>query len=160
MRTLLIVPTYGYTRGEGVLSFSDFPSGYGYIAASLKQAGHEVIGLSLNNKFGYPDLREMVKGEVKKALGCQPRLVGIGGICTDYLCIRDVINTVRKVAPLVPIVLGGGIVTHDAEHIMNDLKPDFCIIGEAEETIVKLADMVAEGRREYDQIDNLGYWRE
>jgi len=157
MRVSLIVPTHQYIPDSpqvAFLSASDFPTGYGYLASSLKEAGHEVIGCNPNNIIGYPTQREMVEAVICKPLKeSQPDLVGIGGLCTDYHFIKDAIKIIRKVNPLTPIVLGGGIVTYDAEFIMNLLKPDYAIVGEGEETIVKLAN-----KEPLEKIPNLWYW--
>lgn len=162
MRILLIVPTHKYKEDYPVfLSVSDFPTGYGYIASSLSKAGHQVVGLNLNNITGYKSAYQMVYNKIDEALQrWKPNLIGIGGLCTDYAFIKDAMMVCRKFAPCTPIVLGGGIINNDAEFVFNLLKPDFCIIGEAEETIVKLADMLQSGKNDFESIDNLGYWRE
>jgi len=159
MRVLLVVPTHDYRNTyPSFLSVSDFPSGYAYLASSLREAGHKVFGLNLNNITGYASAYSMIRDRITKALKeTHPDLIGIGGLCIDYRFIRDAALIIREVSPKTPIVLGGGIVTHDAEYIFNLLKPDFCIIGEGEEAMVQLADMI-DGGRDYSKVDNLGYW--
>ncbi len=140
MRCLLVVPTFHYRdKYPEFLSFSDFPSGYGYLAAALKQAGHEVLGLNLNNDPGYHSAYEMVSDRITKALKDKPGLIGIGGLAIDYKFIKDAMSIIRSIDLTIPIVLGGGIVTNDAEYIFNLLKPDYAITGEAEQGIVRLA---------------------
>ena len=164
MRVLLIVPTASYKYNDEYpcfLSISDFPAGFAYLASALRAAGHEVFGLNLNNITGYPSAYKMVYDKIPRSLReIQPQLVGLGGICTDYQFIRDSIQIIRKSAPNIPIVCGGGIITHDADYIMKLLRPDFCIIGEGEEKIVELANMLESGDKAYDQIENLGYWKD
>ncbi len=142
MRVLLIVPTIHYKDNKYpvYLSFSDFPTGYGYIAAALKQAGHEVIGLNLNNDSSFHSAYEMISVRIADAILRKiPDLIGIGGICIDYKFIKDAISIIRQTDPTIPIVLGGGIVSNDTEFIFNLLKPDYAIVGEADEAIVELA---------------------
>ena len=158
MKILLIIPTFNYAGANfpNFLSVSDFPTGFAYLAASLKEAGHEVVGLNLNNKIGYPSARAMIQDLIPKAIEeYQPGLIGVGGICTDYAFLKGAIGIIRQTAPHVPIVLGGGIVNNDAEFIFRLLCPDFCIVGEGEETIVKLAN-----GEPHESINNLGYWQD
>ncbi len=146
MRILLIVPTFHYKTGyPHFLSVSDFPQGYAYLAASLKKAGHEVVGLNLNNITGYKTAYDMIVNRIHKALEeVNPDLIGIGGLCIDYSFIKDAIQIIRMFSKA-PIVLGGGIVNNDAEYIFNLLKPDYAIVGEAEQAIMELANTLSKG---------------
>ncbi len=161
-KILLIVPThnYNYERPYHVsfLSVSDFPTGLAYLAGILKEAGHQVVGLNLNNDTQYDSAYQMVTERITQTL-CRQQfdLIGLGGICTDFAFLRDALQIIRRVSQ-VPVVMGGGIITNDAEFIFNHLKPDFCIIGEGEETTVKLADMLQSGKKDFASIQNLGYW--
>ena len=141
MRVLLVPPTFRYaTEYPAFLSLSDFPSGFGYLSASLKQAGHEVYGCSPNNIVGYPNAYMMLQDVLSKKIAeVKPDLIGLGGLCTDYKFLKDAIGIIRQTDPKLRIVLGGQIVTNDAEFIFNDLKPDFAIEGEGEAAIVRLA---------------------
>ena len=72
MKIMLVVPTHHYTKEyPSFLSVSDFPQGYAYIAATLKKAGHEVIGLNLNNITGYRNAYEMVLTEIHPGVSIQ-----------------------------------------------------------------------------------------
>ncbi len=146
MIVLLIVPTFHYHDHSypTFLSFSDFPTGYGYIAAALKRAGHEVVGLNLNNDSSFHSAYEMIDTKIRKALEDKPDLIAMGGICIDYKFLKDAISICRQANPNIPIVLGGGIVTNDAEFIFKTLKPDYAITGEAENLMVHLADTLPE----------------
>lgn len=160
MRILLIVPTFLYKRAYPYfLSASDFPIGYAYIASSLKQAGHEVFGLNPNNKLGYSSAKEMLYDQMqKKIYEVQPDLIATGGLCTDYAFIKDSIQFSRKLAPYTPIVLGGGIATHDTEYIHDLLNPDYSVVGEGEEAMVNLANTYSSGR-DCSKIKNIAYWQ-
>ncbi|KKL11692.1 hypothetical protein LCGC14_2543220, partial [marine sediment metagenome] len=121
------------------LSFSDFPSGYGYLTSALREAGHEVFGCNPNNVMGYVNAYQMIQGVIsKRIMDVEPDLIGLGGLCTDYGFLKDAIGIIRNTTES-PIVLGGQIVTNDAEFIFNDLKPNYAIVGEAEEAMVSLA---------------------
>ncbi len=133
MRVLLIIPTVGYkTTYPSFLSSQDFPVGFSYLASALKNAGHEVFGLNLNNDVNYSSAREMIRVRLARTLGdVAPELIGIGGLCTDYAFITDAMAIIRSSAPDTPIVCGGGIVNNDTGFVFRTLKPDFCIAGEA-----------------------------
>lgn len=142
MRILLVVPTHKYREYPTPLSLSDFPTGFAYLAASLKQAGHEVIGLNCNNKFGYPSGRIMLQDLLQRKIkDSKPDLIATGGIAPDYAFLSDCITLCRSLCDTL-IVLGGQIVTNDAEDICELLKPDYAIIGEADRAIVDLCSKI------------------
>lgn len=160
MKVLLAIPTVNYaTLYPSFLSISDFPTGFAYIASALKSAGHEVVGLNPNNDPHHGSAREMLADKLLKALTTSaPDLIGLGGLCTDFIFLKDCIALIRTISPRTPIVLGGRIVTHDTEYVFQKLRPDYCIVGEGEEVICRLAGMLEQGRATFQDIDNLGYW--
>ena len=159
MKVLLVAPIFRYGQTPpALLSLSDFPSGLAYIGAALREAGHEVRGLNPNNIPGYDKAYFLLTNMVATALEeFKPDLVGLGGLCTDFTFLKDAIELTRKFAPGTPIVLGGGIINNDREFIFNLLKPDFGIVGEGEETVMKLASAMQDGK-DYGGIENLAYW--
>ena len=161
MKVLLVVPTFCYTGAyPAFLSNTDFPAGFAYLAAALKAGGHEVRGVNPNNRIDFPSAAAMARALIREGLEAErPDLVGLGGLCTDFAFLRNAIAVVREFDSALPIVLGGGVVTHDADFIFRTLAPDYCIVGEAEEAIVALADRLAAGD-DVAAIPNLGYWRE
>lgn len=170
MKVLLIIPTFRYkTEYPAFLSLSDFPTGFAYLAAALKEAGHDVHGCNPNNITGYVTSFFMVQDVISRSIALvNPDLVGLGGLCTDYAFLRDAIKIVRR-ATKAPIVLGGQIVTNDAEFILNHLKPDFCVIGEGEEAVCRIANYLEEAKtlqNEQEKVEklaaipNIGFWKE
>lgn len=160
MRILLIVATHRYKYSyPAFLSITDFPAGIAYVASALKRAGHEVMGLNPNNDSSYPSAREMLQDKLQKAIrDFQPALIGLGGICIDYAFFKDAIALCRQYAPDTPIVCGGGIITNDAPFLFETLHPDFCVVGEGEEAMVRLAQALEQGGS-LENIPNIGYWR-
>src|SRR3990172_2906192 len=140
MRIMLVPPTFRYaTQYPAFLSLSDFPTGLAYLASSLKQAGHEVYGCNPNNIVGYANAYLMLQDTLSKKIAeVNPELIGLGGLCTDYKFLKDAIGIIRQLTKA-PIVLGGQIVTNDAEDVVKLLQPDYAIVGDGEEEIVKLA---------------------
>ena len=156
MRILMIVPNF-----PGFVSMFNFPTGFGYLAAALRRAGHEVYGCNPNNDTVFGDTRELVRAHVVRALAeSTPNLVCVGGLCTDYPFLRDLLAMLRALAPQTPVVLGGGIINHDAAFIFSQLRPDFCLAGESEEALVQLAAALDRGRVALEDIPNLGYWED
>lgn len=160
MKILLIVPTHRYKlQYPSFLSITDFPVGFAYLASGLRTAGHAVFGLNPNNDAGYDNAFQMLKAKIIAAINnIHPDLICTGGLCTDYDFLKDELRILRDLVPNTPIVLGGGIITHDAEYVFRNLRPDFCIVGEAEELLVQLAQSLQNGSNQYDRIPNLGYW--
>jgi radical SAM superfamily enzyme YgiQ (UPF0313 family) len=161
MRILVIIPTIGYRRQyPSFVSMTNFPIGPGYVASSLRAAGHEVFGLNANNRPNFDSAHHMMETLLLRALHeYEPEMVAIGGLCLDFPFIRDAIEVIRNQSPHVPIVLGGGIVTNDTEFVLNALHPDISVYGEAEETTVKVANMIASGEQDFESIPNIGFWK-
>ena len=140
MKVLLIVPTFHYADSYPTfLSFSDFPTGLGYLTSSLKQAGHTVVGFNPNNITGYVSAPVMLKDTLAKCLkeNKDAGLIGLTGLATDYAFLKDAIAIIRANSKT-PIVLGGQIVTNDAEFIFENLKPDYAVVGEGERLILSV----------------------
>lgn len=156
MKVLLVVPTYKYTQGGDFLSVTDFPVGLAYIASALKKAGHEVVGLNPNNIQGFTSPFDMLANKLHQAITeHEPDLIGLGGLCNQYTFIKDAITIIRNQSKI-PIVLGGNIISKDKEFIFENLKPDYGIIGEGEEAIVKLCEML-EGVIRVDLAESVRY---
>lgn len=154
MKILLIVPTHNYKNYPSFLSVTDFPMGFPYITSALEEAGHTVYGLNLNNITGYATAHDMISDLIPDAIRqVNPDMIGTGGLCIDYHFLKDAFKLIRETTK-VPVVLGGNIVTNDAEFIFRTLKPDYAIIGEGEEPFVKLAN-----KDILETIPNLWYWK-
>lgn len=161
MNVLLIAPAFRYTiEYPSFMAVSDFACGFAYIASALKAAGHQVFGLNPNNAPGYPSASHMIHDKIARAIAdSKPDLVGIGGICTDFPFLDDALRVIRHYAPATPVVMGGSIITYDHEFVHSALKPDYSLAGEAEETVVMLADAI-ENNGDLNTIPNLGYWKD
>ncbi len=157
MRVLLIPPKNNYPNPEP--DATSFIQGVPMLAGMLKAAGHEVFGLNMNYKWCHGSAPLTLEIMLREAISkYQPQLIGIGGLAPDYLFIRDVIFFVRRIAPDIPIVCGGRIVTHDSLFIFSDLKPDFAIVGEGEIAIVKLVEYLERGGN-VNSVPSLVHWK-
>lgn len=158
MRILLVLTKNNYPRPEP--DVNSFGQGIPYLTGALKAAGHEVIGLNMNNLWCNGSapltLERLLKEAIEKY---RPGLIGVGGLAPDYLFIRDVIFFSRKIAPEIPIVIGGGIATFDSEYIFTKLKPDFGVVGEGEVAIVSLVQYLKKGG-DINSVPSLIHWKD
>ncbi len=123
-----------------------FPLGLGYIAAFLRQQGHQVrLLLSLTPEILQHQLQTF-----------QPDLVGISCMTPTFpqavaIC-REVKNRSKAAT-----VLGGPHVTALREEILQ-VQPeiDYVVFGEGELTIAELCRMLEQSDREVSQIQGFG----
>lgn len=129
---LLIIPRYLTYGMEGHYVM---PMGILYVSAYLKYSKCcNVHTVNLNHRYGEEEdiLRDIIERE-----GID--IVGFGGLSGEYRDLSRMAQLCRKIKPGLIIMLGGGIVTSDAEPAMMAMpEVDFGMIGEGEETIVEL----------------------
>ena len=159
LRPPLLVPTWS---DSGPLTP---PIGPAYLAASLRQAGHEpriVDGLG-ENPFQVTSLfnkKVMAIGlrseEIVERIEPDTNLIGVSCMFSqDWPEIRRMIQLVRRRFPSIPIVAGGEHITATAAFTLKSTpEVDVCVIGEGEETIVELAAAVDRGAP-FDDIAGL-----
>jgi len=162
MKILILLPTVGYDADRfGFQTSGDFPTGLAYVASALKAAGHDVDGLNPNNDVSYTSPKKMLKDKLTAKLQENSYdAVCLGGLCIHFQFLEDSIALIREVSPQSKIVIGGGIVTDDAYFIFENLKPDFAICGQAEETIVQVMEALTNTPNEYEHIPNLHFWKD
>lgn len=166
-KILLIVPpvTLGkYTRSYNV----NYPMGFGYIAAVLRQASYEVIVLDAlvekiqqqipiqgrKNHYRYG----MTSDEIKEFLiRCDPDCVGVTSMFTkQYENTVLVCNIVKEVNPDIPVIVGGAHATADAANCVKEKSIDFVVSGEGEQVIVPLLEAIS-NKRSFNDIPNISY---
>lgn len=132
MKILFVVPDNG--------SFiSTFPLGIGYIAAVLRNAGHDV---KIYNKDVYHYSAE----HLTKYLDTHDFDIVGSGTCGGYRQYREMksiakaINETQK-KPL--FVVGGHLATPEPRYFLDLLKCDYVVLGEGEETMRELCDRLA-----------------
>ena len=117
MKILLVIPNYG----SGSYSL---PSGLLAISSYLKYKGYNVTCLNLNhyNSSKLPDVLKEHNFDV----------IGTGGIFLYLEHTRNIIKTTREHSPKSKIIVGGGLATGDPKFILEELKPDYLVLGEGE----------------------------
>lgn len=147
---LLVIPRY---RTYGSDGHYVMPMGTLYVSAFLKRSGVvNVITLNLNHREGeeFDILRDVIKHE-------KIDIVGLGGLSGEYQDLARMAHYVRKIKPEVVIMMGGGIMTADAETAMKAISEvDYGMIGEGEHTIVELTQALTDGI-DLNTVDGLIY---
>lgn len=122
--------------------------GLGYLAACVRERGHEVFILDLARE------RLGAAAGAKRLATLKPDLVGVGIMSTGYLAARELIVAIRQRLAGVPLVIGGPHVTALPEDALGDLGVGLAIAGEAEASLPALVEALASGR-EPDGIPGL-----
>lgn len=147
---LLVVPRYFSTDQYGYI----MPMGILYVSAALKASGvANVLTLNLNHqdKNYEPLLRRIIFENNVDMIGC-------GGISGQFIEIYPLFETIRRIAPHVKIIVGGGMITADAETAMRAFgqMADYGVIGEGEITVPELVEAIA-NRHDVSNIPGLIY---
>ena len=109
-----------------------FPLGLGYIAAVLKQEGHEVEVLDIN---AHRYSREKVEKIIAES---NFDIAGIGGIITIYKYVKWLIGILKKYHPDKKIIIGGSVGSSIPKTMMMKNQVDAVCVGEGEHTIRQL----------------------
>ena len=117
------------------------PFGMAYISAAIKRAGWNLEILNLNHLAG-----SMVRTLSERLDSARYDFVLTGNNAMGYWTARTILDTARRHPSRPRLILGGPLITTEPEVIFNDLRPDFGVIGEGEETIVELLAALCDGR--------------
>lgn len=147
---LLIVPRYFSTKVCGYI----MPLGVLYVSAALKASGAaNVYTLNLNHQDN--DDETVLRDRIERY---SIDIVGCGGISGQFIEIYPLFQTVRRIAPRVKIIVGGGMITADAVSAMEAFEAtvDYGCIGEGEITVPELVTAIC-GNRPTSGIKGLIY---
>ncbi|MBN2473994.1 MAG: cobalamin-dependent protein [Pirellulales bacterium] len=154
MRVLLIYPcemsVYKGTRFEFKQTQECLPPlNVAVLAGALRRAGHEVRAVDLQVEAA-PEaiLRQTV-------VTWRPDIVGISFKTPVVGQARHLVALIRRIAPEVLLVGGGVHATHFPRQSLAEIDLDVVVIGEGDETIVRLAD-----GQPLAEIDDVAYRRE
>ncbi|MBF0186380.1 MAG: radical SAM protein [Magnetococcales bacterium] len=150
MNTLLVNPSYAATANSRY-----FPLGMASIAACLKEDGHRVICLNLNNidaKERMPALRRILETE-------EIALVASGGLSVTMNAIQEIFSLVEAYNTDIIRVLGGGLLTAEPEAVFNHLRPHIGVIGEGEATMRELVAALEAAQPDLAAISGIIYWQ-
>jgi radical SAM superfamily enzyme YgiQ (UPF0313 family) len=146
MKFLLINPPIGVFY-EAVVP----PIGLAYLAAVLRQAGHEAEILDIN-------LWRWPEDEVRRRLAAsEADAFGITGLISQYTYNKWLADLIKELHPE-RVVIQGGMMVSAMPQLMLEESPgtDFIAVGEGEQTIVELAEAL-EGHRPVERVKGLWY---
>ncbi len=142
MKTALVYPRFDWFEYNGLAE----PIGLLHLVSMLRQAGHDVEYVDYSFSSRLDDLDHLVEG------------AGLVGIAVSAAAKLEratlVAGHLRSVAPDAVFVAGGAYPSIFPERCIEEMGVDCALVGEAEDSIVELADAVRDGR-DYRGIDNL-----
>lgn len=132
------------------------PIGLAYVAAALREAGHEVDivdGIGENPLQSVPIahnlvLRGLTFDQIVARIPRDAGLIGISGMfSSEWKHIRTLTNKIAEALPDIPLAAGGEHFTAAPDVSMAQCPGlDFCVLGEGEETLVEVAAALEKGR--------------
>jgi radical SAM superfamily enzyme YgiQ (UPF0313 family) len=144
----MVMPRLVRNIGDGY----SFPLGVPYVSASMKKAGCNVIPLNLNHRHG--DVADILRRAIEEH---HIDIVATGGLSFQYNSIRTVVKTAKEANGRITTIVGGGIITSDAETAMEALEyVDYGVIGEGEITAPALCQALEQGT-DVAAVDGLIY---
>lgn len=128
MKVILINPSI---RQEALPSF--IPTGLGYLASYLEEAGHtcdilDLNALRLSDKETTSTFKKLERYDV----------IGLTGLITNYLQIKEFSKEIKKLFPNKLIVVGGPVTTGITTVFLERTKADIIVEGEGELILVDL----------------------
>lgn len=156
MKFLMVVPRYSSRPFDHYA----FPLGLAYISSTLKELGHQVNVLNLNEYYAdaMTDsgryLRMLLEREFRKQ---DYDVVCTGSISPFFDAVKMIINTAKMLSPRIRTIVGGGLISSEPEVALRASGADFGVIGEGEEAIAELVSEMA-GSRRFADIKGL-VWR-
>ncbi len=115
------------------------PLGIAYLAAVLRQAGHEVRLLDANvEKNAFRAIRDRLED-------LRPDIVGISVVSQLFRTAMKIAAVAKEALPGVTVVLGGSHPTVFPEIVAAERDVDYVVHGEGEDTVVELAAALERG---------------
>jgi len=117
-----------------------YPLSLGYVAAALRQTGHEVDFLDLALEDGKP-----VQTLLRRVEEDEPQAIGFTAMTPQYNeCLR-LVSKVRPHLPGIPIILGGHHANALPEEVLRDGTADVVVVSEGERTAPDLVSKLEKG---------------
>ncbi len=147
MKVCLIEPPKFVSLTNFVSTISMPPIGVAYIAASLREAGHEVSvvdapGSAPRNYFNFQNtvrLRGLNNADIISRIPQEADVIGLGCMFTSHwIYVRGLVEEIRRTFPKAFLIMGGEHVTGFPEYSLEEAPLDAVVMGEGEETAVDL----------------------
>jgi anaerobic magnesium-protoporphyrin IX monomethyl ester cyclase len=131
------------------------PLGIAYVAAAVRDAGHEVEILDLNVS-GF-NLRRIDNALERM----HPDIVGLSAHTETYPNALRIAARVKELSPTTPVIIGGPHPSILPEAVLREPSVDFVAVGEGERTLTELLSAIEAGAdADYAAIPGLGYRRD
>lgn len=149
VRNLIVVPKYSLNIEKKKQHYF-LPLGIMYVSSYLKKCGFNVDCINLNH---YED------NKFQKTLeNNQYDVICSGGLFTEITPIGEIIEVARRVQPNAKTVLGGALPSGDPEFVLDELRPDFLVLGEGEVTMAELI-MAIENKSDFKEINGIAFYQ-
>lgn len=146
---LLVRPNISIRKGFDLQNRLYPPLGLAYLAGSLVQSGHTPVILDMvaenpektwpyrdtHTCYGIDDAELVLKIEEIK-----PDIIGVSGFTAQHTRIVEIVNSVKKAFPLLPVVLGGIHASSLPDLLMAACPADYLLRGESDRSFVELVD--------------------
>ncbi len=136
MADILIIKCWNPSRNE---ESKVAPLGAMYLAAALREAGHEPKILHIGSDHASIDLMKNTIAERK------PDVIGISAVVNEYRTFKELAAFLHDITPDVPVMVGGPLAWSDPITTLRVDGVKVIALGEAERTIVELVDALLTG---------------
>jgi len=120
------------------------PLGLAYIAAVLEKAKHQVKIIDMN-------LEELTEDDILKH-----DVIGISFLTPFYSSVKKVVSRIKSLDKNKIIIVGGSHPTVMPAEVLKNNDIDVVIVGEGEETIIKIIDAI-EKKKDFKKILGISY---
>jgi len=154
LKVLLIYPPISkrerYSSDIGYAGGNQIPLGIYYIAAHIRNYGHEVdvVDAEVNNLTS-DDI-------IYKIVAFKPELIGISSTTPAFHRAVEVALHIKRKFPEIPITLGGPHVSSSVDHAMLQSCFDFGVLKEGEATFLELIETI-QTRGDFGKVLGLVY---
>jgi anaerobic magnesium-protoporphyrin IX monomethyl ester cyclase len=131
MRVAFVYTTDDYvTQAKPIKNFGIVPFGITYLSAVLKKAGHTTRLLVVTP--------ERVEDQIARFLSeFDPQLVAMTAVASQYFYVREAAAVFKRLAPSVPIILGGHHASLRPEICIDDPSVDAICVSEGERALLR-----------------------
>jgi len=164
MKVCLVEPPKFVSLTNFVSTISMPPLGLAYIAAAMREAGHEVTvvdgpGSAPRNFFQFKDVRVrgLTKEDIIERIPKDSEVIGLGCMFTsNWLYVREIVKDIRARFPNAKLIMGGEHVTGFPELSLEQAPLDAVVLGEGEEIVVHLLEHLEKGAP-LEELDGIAF---
>jgi anaerobic magnesium-protoporphyrin IX monomethyl ester cyclase len=165
MKVCLIEPPKFVSLTNFVSTISMPPIGLAYIAAAIREEGHDVTvvdapGSEPRSYHMFNDMvrvRGLTQDQIIERIPSDAEIIGLGCMFTSHwVYVRELVEKIRNLFPKAFLLMGGEHVTGFPEFSLEHAPLDAVVMGEGEETIVQLLEHIEKGLA-LDNVAGIAY---